>query len=227
MTLEYQPLQAEDDFWFFNSSMPKGMEVKAVTPGKKNVFIRRHPDSEYSEESQLKREALIGIFGLDPWVTNEGNETKYFPNARTDKVAGSKIFGEIWELGQHCIIPMRSFPKTREVRFGGKWPEKVRITNEADEPFGVAGLWSAWQHPTRGHTVYRYVMLTISGESSLVIRSCRVGEYETRMPLILPRGKYDAWLDVPPEKSLNFIDKCPTFALRADPPSANARTQQL
>ena len=226
MTFQYQPLHAEHDFWFFKTSMPKGMELKAVIPGNKSVFIRRRPDAEYSEGSPPKREALIGIFGLDPWVTLEGQETKYLHSARTDNVAESKFFAEIWNLGQHCIIPMRSFPRTRKVRFG-KWPEKVRITNETDEPFGVAGLWSAWQHPTMGHMVYRYVMLTISGESSLVIQSCRVGEYELRMPLILPRGKYDAWLDVPPEKSLNFIDKCPVFALRAHPPSAKARTQQL
>ena len=225
MTTTYQPID-ENDYWFFKTDMPTGMEVKAVTPGKKNVFIRRHPDSEYSEGSPPKREALIGIFGLDPWVTNEGSETKYFPNARTDKVAGSKIFGEIWELGQHCIIPMRSFPKSREVRLC-KWREKLRITSENDDPFGVAGLWSAWQHRTLGHMIYRYVMLTISGESSLVIRSCRDGENETRMPLILPRSKYDAWLDVPPEKSLNFIDKCPTFPLCAHPASRKSKNQYL
>jgi putative SOS response-associated peptidase YedK len=47
------------------------------------------------------------------------------------------------------------------------------------------------------------------------------------MPLLLPKSKYDAWLDVPTERSMDFIEKCPTVDLRAVSIAKARATQRL
>ena len=215
MEFQYRPIAQKGDFWTFSVGMPDGTTSGYVKPGGKNVFIRRDLESDHSEGSAKFRQALVGTFGLAPWATLEGEKPKYFVTARTDTVAENKMIADLWHRGQHCIIPMHYFLRTRS---GKLYPERVAISSETNEPLGVAGLWSEWQH-RNGHMAYSYVMLTTSGEQNSTMRWCRYQDYELRMPLILSLDKQEKWLDVSPAKSLDFIEACPVVPLRTHKPS--------
>jgi|GEM_PF-6670985 len=137
MGFQYQaPTNREMYSWHFRVPAPKNIGSEIVEPGSNAVFIRRHYDSEHGDTQMPKRQALLGRFGLTTphWATPEGEEIKYSALARTDKVAGNKIFGKLWESGQHCIVPIESFNKTYSK---SKWPEKTRISGAKNEMLGA------------------------------------------------------------------------------------------
>ena len=114
MGFQYQAPADRQVYGFqFRVPAPKDMGSEIVVPGCDAVFVRRHPDSEIVDGQLPKRQALLGRFGIStPWPTPEDEETKYWGIARSENVVGSKLFGKLWESGQHCIVPIESFNKT-------------------------------------------------------------------------------------------------------------------
>lgn len=210
--------------WHFGVLPPKDLGFKTVEPGGDAVFVRRHPDAETVDGQMPKRQALLGRFGIStPWATPEDEDTKYWGVARTDNVAGNKIFGKLWESERHCIVPIDSFSKTDS---NGRWPQRMRISAVKDEMLGAAGLFSEVKLKN-GNTLYRFVMLTIDAHGYTAMRRFKSDEFDNRMPLLLPRGKYDAWLAVPAEHSMGFIEKCPVVGLQVVPIVKAKPTQRL
>jgi putative SOS response-associated peptidase YedK len=224
MGFQYQaPADRQMYGFHYRVPAPKDMGSEIVVPGSDAVFIRRHPDSEIVDGQLPKRQALIGRFGLSPWATPEGEETKYVGIARTDNVVGNKIFGKHWENGHHCIVPVESFNKTDS---NGKWSVKMQISAVKDAILGAAGFYSEVQL-RNGDTLFRFVMLTIDAADYTTMHKFNRDDGENRMPLLLPKSKYDAWLDVPTERSMDFIEKCPTVDLRMIPITKPKATQRL
>jgi putative SOS response-associated peptidase YedK len=213
MGFQYQaPADRQIYGFHFRVPAPKDMGSEIVVPGGDAVFVRRHLDSEIVDGQLPKRQALLGRFGIStPWPTREDEETKYWGIARTDNLVSNKLFGKLWESGQHCIVPIESFNKTDR---HGKWPVKMRFSAAGkDAILGAAGFYSEVKL-RNGKTLYRFVMLTIDADGYTVMRQFKTDKGENRMPLLLPKSKYDAWLDVPTERSIDFIEKCPTVDLR-------------
>jgi putative SOS response-associated peptidase YedK len=225
MGFQYQaPADRQIYGFHFRVPAPKDMGSEIVVPGGDAVFVRRHPDSEIVDGQLPKRQALLGRFGIStPWPTPEEEETKYWGVARSKNVVGNKLFGKLWENGQHCIVPVESFNKTAS---NGRWPVKMRISAVKDSILGAAGFYSEVQL-RNGKTLYRFVMLTIDSDGYTTMLRFNRDDGENRMPLLLPKSKYDAWLDVPTERSLDFIEKCPTVDLRAVSIAKARATQRL
>ncbi|PKO62617.1 MAG: hypothetical protein CVU24_03300 [Betaproteobacteria bacterium HGW-Betaproteobacteria-18] len=91
---------------------------------------------------------------------------------------------------------------------------------------GAAGLYSEVQL-RNGNTLYRFVMLTIDADGYTTMRRFNSVDFDNRMPLLLPKSKYDAWLDMPTERSMNFIEKCPVVDLGMKSSSKSRATQRL
>jgi putative SOS response-associated peptidase YedK len=63
----------------------------------------------------------------------------------------------------------------------------TRIGMKDDSPFVFAGLWEGWKDPANGEWLRTCTIIT--GEPNEFVR-----EIHTRMPVILPKERHDAWL---------------------------------
>ena len=75
------------------------------------------------------------------------------------------------------------------------------------DPLGIAGLWSRWK-PPRGLEVLSFTMLTINADTHPVMCNYHRPDDVKRMIVLLREEDFDAWLDAPPERSMEFMRAC-------------------
>jgi putative SOS response-associated peptidase YedK len=63
----------------------------------------------------------------------------------------------------------------------------ARLPVQCGEPFGFAGLWETWK-PPEGEEIKSCAIITTEANELLK-------DVHDRMPVILPRGREDLWLD--------------------------------
>ena len=140
---------------------------------------------------------------IPPWA----RDFKVAPiNARVETVAENRMFRPA--LGsRRCLVPATGF---YEWAGAGK-TRRPRLFVMADgSGFGFAGLWSAWTGPA-GEVVESYTILTTEPNAL-------VAAVHDRMPAILPRAAYDAWLGggkQPLEEVVKLIGPYPAAEMRA------------
>lgn len=179
-------------------------------PYHRGVFLRRPAAADAGDEAVPRLEALVGSFGLIPRWTKDRKDVRSTFNARSETAATKNSFREPWRRQQHCIIPAAAIWEP-DWRTGKAIP--TRITRTDGEPMGVAGLWEHWRGPEG--EVHSFTMLTINADTHELMRNFHRPKKERRMVVILPRGLYDAWLDAPPEKSMDFMRQFPARLLQA------------
>ena len=120
-------------------------------------------------------------------------------------MATKPAFRDAWKRAQHCIIPAEAFwePDWRS----GKniW---TRIERADGKPLGIAGLWSWWRPPGAVQDVHSFTMLTINADTHPVMRQYHRPDDEKRMIVILREEDFDAWLDAPADRSMEFMRQC-------------------
>jgi putative SOS response-associated peptidase YedK len=84
---------------------------------------------------------------------------------------------------------------------------------------GIAGLWNAWRALT-GEWYNSFTMLTLNADTHPIFKELHrpdpkrpVNQQDKRMVVILNDDSYDAWLDAPPEKSMQFMRQYPADLL--------------
>ena len=120
-------------------------------------------------------------WGLVPsWADDPGIGARMI-NARSETAPEKPSFRSAFRR-RRCLIPADGFYEWKRLN-GSKQPYYFRL--DGGRPFAFAGLWESWNE---------------DGE----IRSCTIltttandlaEEIHERMPVILPRTHYDAWLD--------------------------------
>jgi putative SOS response-associated peptidase YedK len=129
------------------------------------------------------RELLPLRWGLVPsW--SEGPDSRYSMfNARAETVDSKPAYRNAFRH-RRCLIPAEGFYEWRTL---GKDKTPYLIRRQDGEPFGMAGLWEAWQ-----------------GEDGAPLLSCTIivtqanrliAQLHDRMPVIIAPADYDAWLD--------------------------------
>ena len=106
---------------------------------------------------------------------------------------------------KHSIIPSRAVYEPD--RRTGKHVA-ARIARADGHPLGIAGLWSWWK-PPGGDELLSFTMLTINADSHPVMCNYHRPDDEKRMIVLLQEEDFDAWLDAPPERSMDFMRPCP------------------
>jgi putative SOS response-associated peptidase YedK len=130
-----------------------------------------------------KRELVPLRWGLVPsW--SKGPDNRYsMINARAETVKSKPAYRNAFKY-RRCLIPAEGFYEWKAGK-GGKTPFLIRRDDQ--EPFAMAGLWERWK-----------------GEDGDALESCTiivtdanalVREIHDRMPVILTRDVYAAWLD--------------------------------
>lgn len=212
MSFQYQaPVDRSSYSWHFATTPPEVLGQVKVKPGKQAVFIRRDPEAESHANPRSARQAMLGRYGLaTPWAQDADVEYEYLCMAKVETAEHSKVFSEVWASGRHCIVPVQAFQRSRPKQW---WTEQVRISCKDDEPLGIAGFWSAWTNRA-GVTTYSFALLSTSAESDPVLRYFKHKDQPARMPLIVHKSQYDAWLDASSESSMELVQRLRKVELR-------------
>jgi len=171
-----------------------------IAPSQAVAAVRASPAGA-GRELALLRWGLIPSWSKDPAIGNR------LINARAETVREKPSFRNAFRR-HRCLIPASGFYEwLRQER--GKQPYYVRMRDA--RIFAFAGLWDRWESPEKG-VIETCTILTTSANAVLA-------PIHDRMPVILPPGKYDRWLDpalkdpdslapllvpFPPEEMLTF-----------------------
>ena len=233
MCSHYQAETARKKLARMGIQMPLDWEVP---PGGLHIYptllapiIRRPPKAESGEASAHGMEMVAARFGMLPVFAKDIQYGKKTYNARSETVAVLNSFKHAWAKARHCIIPAGAIyePDWRS----GKHVD-TRITRADGETLGVAGLWQPWQSP-EGEWTDSFAMLTINADTHPIFRELHRPDpkrtahmQDKRMVVILNEDDYDAWLDAPAERSMEFLRQYPAERLVATPePKAPTKKQ--
>ena len=144
------------------------------------------PTDEVYAVAEHAGERLLGTFrwGLLPWWAKDRKAAARNINARSETAAEKAAFRDSF-VSRRCLIPADGFFEW-ERKPKGKLPHFIHAVT--DEPLALAGLWSSWRDPETDERVRTCTILT--GDPNDL-----VAKLHNRMPIILNRSAWDAWLD--------------------------------
>ena len=209
MCSRFQSVRLDSDLHTFFQAQwrqaPAGELKQDVFPGHAAPFVRRPPELSSGDEAVPAREAVLGSFGLLAHWAKDAKFAKSTYNARSETAASKPAFRDAWRAARHCIIPAWAFyePDWRT----GKHVA-TRIARADGQPLGIAGLWSWWKSPA-GDELLSFTMLTINADAHPVMCNYHRPGDEKRMIVLLRQEDFDAWLDAPPQRSMEFMRACP------------------
>ena len=147
-----------------------------IAPSQPVAAVRAAPAGT-GREPALLRWGLIPSWSKDPAIGNR------LINARAETASQKPSFRNAFNR-RRCLIPASGFYEwqRRELR---KQPFYIRMHD--GRPFAFAGLWDRWESPDKG-VIESCTILTTATNALLA-------PIHDRMPVILPPGKYDRWLD--------------------------------
>jgi putative SOS response-associated peptidase YedK len=164
---EYFPIDRSDSAAMENYNVAPTQEILAIANMNGiNVLDRYH-------------------WGLVPFWAKDIDIGYKLINARAETVATKPSFREAFKM-RRCLIPADGFYEWKGQK-GKKQP--MYITLPGKSPFAFAGLWEIWRDKKSPDESYR---------SCTIITRDAIGpvrELHHRMPVILDRAAYGAWLD--------------------------------
>jgi len=156
-----------------------------IAPSQPVGTIRQDP-------STPGRRFSLARWGLIPsWATDASIGFKTI-NARAETVVSKPAFRDSF-LSRRCWLPADGF---FEWRRSGKEKQPFHFGMQDDSLFAFAGLWDRWREPT-GTVIESCSILTTTPNWLLA-------DIHDRMPVILRKVNYDAWLD-PAFRSVNAL----------------------
>ncbi|MBI4327831.1 MAG: SOS response-associated peptidase [Chloroflexi bacterium] len=160
---------------------------------------------ENAPQRRMMRWGLIPFWAKDETVGNK------LINARSETLADKPSFRKAFER-RRCLVIADGFFEWAKTK-GGRSP--VRIVLKDPEPFAMAGLWEKWLSPM-GYEVESFTIITTKANDLMA-------KVHDRMPVILPEGNYEQWLDLQPTnlKGLQtLLRPCSADAMELYPVSA-------
>ncbi len=122
--------------------------------------------------------------GRPPRVMQNGERRELDTiNARDDRLLESQLYAPAFRA-RRCIIPARGFYEFKGRRLP-KQPYYIR--RKDNRVVSIAGIWSSWMSPG-GVELRTFAIITTTPNA--VVKKIHI-----RMPVILDRADYDAWLD--------------------------------
>ena len=166
-------------------TLPLGVAFPALTP-RYNVAPSQAVPLVLQQGAT--REVVQAKWGLIPfWAEDPGIGHK-LANARADGIASKPSFRAPFKT-QRGLMPADLFYEWQVVPgHQGKQPWCIRLPDE--EPFVMAALWDRWQpkHDPIADPVLTCCIITTDANATME-------PIHHRMPVILPLGDVDAWLD--------------------------------
>lgn len=145
------------------------------------------------DEAQGPRLMLMR-WGFVPAWAKEPAKGAPMNNARAETVAEKPTFREAWRR-RRCLVPMNGF---YEWNRAGTQKTPYYIRMQDTEMFAVAGLYEYWPGNPAASPMTTFAMLTTAANSLME-------PIHDRMPVIVPRDAWDAWLD-PQNRNAHRLD---------------------
>jgi putative SOS response-associated peptidase YedK len=141
-------------------------------------------EREHTRRLDVFRWGFVPFWADDPSIGNR------MINARAEGLADSNAFKRAFER-RRCIVPADGFYEWRKVP-GKRKKQPIYIRRRDGEPMALAALWEVWTpkegDDEDGRPLYSCTIVT--GEPNDL-----VAPIHDRMPVILPPGTWDRWLD--------------------------------
>lgn len=126
-------------------------------------------------------------WGLVPSFATSLKEGARRVNARAETVVTSPAFRASFAR-RRCIVPSDGFYEWFRPDGPGGRSQPFFLRPPEDAVLAIAGLWAVWKDPESGLWVPSAAVITTRANGL-------VGEIHDRMPVLLPREAWDAWLD--------------------------------
>jgi len=126
-------------------------------------------------------------------------------NARSEGIDAAKFWSERFRT-RRCIVPADSFYEWLKVRKGSK--PKYEFAVPGREPFGMAGVWSAWKNPKTEAWEDTFAILT--GDANNVMQPIH-----DRQPIILEPHEYAEYLAPSERPPLHLLRTLPDAELQS------------
>ncbi|NMG29614.1 SOS response-associated peptidase [Aromatoleum evansii] len=138
-------------------------------------IVRQRPTGE--RVVHLLRWGLIPSWSKDATIAHK------LINARSESAPDKPSFRAAFK-SRRCIVPASGFYEWKKLA-GRKQPYFIHAAGE--ELLALAGLWERWSNP-EGDTIDTFTILTTEANEA-------VQAMHDRMPVLLGRGDYEAWLN--------------------------------
>ena len=138
-----------------------------------------HPHDSDSNQFMVMRWGLIPSWAKDPSIGNK------LINARGETVHEKPSFRSALRY-RRCLILADGFYEWQKQDGGTKVPLYITLTDH--RLFALAGLYEHWTEPESGEAVTSCTIITTTPNELMA-------SIHNRMPVILPRDSYAAWLD--------------------------------
>jgi putative SOS response-associated peptidase YedK len=194
-----QPEDLVEEFEIRNPDLPHLEPDWNVAPTKEVYAVLERPprgDEESRAEVPPERQLRVLTWGLVPFWAKDPSVGSRMINARMETVAEKPAYRRAFER-RRAILPADGFYEwypTEELTKAGKPRKQPYFIHPADGGvLAMAGLYEIWRDPDKSEDdptrfLWTCTVLTTTAEDSL-------GHIHDRMPLMLGRDRYDAWLD--------------------------------
>ena len=178
-----------------------------IAPSQPVAVVRHLPDRSFRQLDMLR-------WGLVPHWARDMKIGYRMINARSETLAQKPSFRTPFKR-RRCLVVADGF---FEWRHAGKAKQPYYLRLKNDSVFAFAGLWDSWHSPD-GNIVESCAIIT-TGANELI------RGIHDRMPVILPPGHYEAWLQgsTPQETLPGFLAPYPAKEMAAYPvgPAVNS-----
>jgi putative SOS response-associated peptidase YedK len=198
-----KPEDLVEEFDIRNPELPRIAPDWNVAPTKEVYAVVERPpkgegdaDVEADSRHGLDRQLRVLSWGLVPFWAKDPSVGNRMINARMETVAEKPAYRRAFER-RRAILPADGFYEwypTQELTKAGKPRKQPYFIRPKDGGvLAMAGLYEIWRDPEKADDDperFRWTctVLTTTAEDSL-------GHIHDRMPLMLSRDRYDAWLD--------------------------------
>lgn len=172
------------------------------------------------EPAAGRREGSFLRWGLVPSWSRDASGAARLINARSETAATQPAFRAAFKR-RRCLVPCSGFYEWERIETGGKPRKFPHYFHPARGPlFGLAGLWERWEPPD-GSVLESFAILTTRANGLL-------SRIHDRMPVIIGRDDYAAWLDAAtdPARLASLMEPCDERSMtshRVDPRMNNPR----
>lgn len=143
------------------------------------------PTHEVPVVLDVARNELTPVrWGLIPSWSKDASAAAKMINARCETVHEKPAFRSAFKK-RRCLVPAEGFYEWQKIPGAGKQPYNIQM--KSGQPFAFAGLWESWKN-SEGADVRTCTIITTTPNAV-------TEPIHDRMPVILPVGTYDAWLD--------------------------------
>lgn len=149
------------------------------------------PSQQVAAIRQVDDARVISVlrWGLVPFWAKDISIGYKMINSRSESVREKPAYRDCFHK-RRCLIPADGFYEWKK---NGKLKQPFHFGMKDGSLFALAGIWDRWKSPDGNLIESCSILTTLPNEM--------VRDVHDRMPVILHRNHYDAWLNAPPSEA--------------------------